>query len=60
MGYLLDALRSWRIAHKMCPWCGEGDRIYSVYRDGGSTLYHQPCGRDKTWKNPDHRKNKVN
>lgn len=35
-----------------CPFCGGTTEIYSYYRDGGSTLYHQPCGRDKTWKNP--------
>lgn len=36
----------------VCPHCGGTDQIFSVYRDGGSMLYHWPCGRQKKWKNP--------
>jgi len=30
-------------SRESCPWCGKTDKIYSVYRDGGSTLYHSGC-----------------
>lgn len=39
-----------------CPWCGGTENIYSVYRDGGSTLYHSGCeaypnsGTSQRWK----------
>lgn len=40
---------------KGCPLCGFVTGIFSVYRDGGSTLYHPSCEVDPRhhWPNPD-------
>jgi hypothetical protein len=37
-----------------CPNCGETDQVFSVYRDGGSTLYCSAKGCDSNyhWPNP--------
>ncbi len=42
-----------------CPHCGEEDpSIGSVYRDGGSRLYHYGCPvSSDAWLNPEHPKN---
>lgn len=45
-----------------CPWCGDTEDIYSVYRDTGTTLYHAndlKCDSKHYWKNADHPKNKL-
>lgn len=39
---------------KQCPHCGSTKNVFSLYRDGGSTLYHQDCPVSvAAWPNPD-------
>jgi hypothetical protein len=41
-----------------CPHCNSTEHVYSVYRDGGSTLYcgSRTCDRNVQWPNPYYRR----